>query len=93
MALDCLRSGRQFAAWIGLTPRDHSTAGKVRLGVITRAGRRGIARRAGGRRYLGDPTCYAQRQGVALACRTSQARVAEAGRRGAGEQDRASPGR
>jgi transposase len=32
------RSGRQFAAWIGLTPRDHSTAGKVRLGVITRAG-------------------------------------------------------
>lgn len=32
------RSGRQFAAWIGLTPRDHSTAGKVRHGVITRAG-------------------------------------------------------
>jgi len=31
-------SGRQFAAWIGLTPRDHSTAGKVRHGVITRAG-------------------------------------------------------
>lgn len=31
-------SGRQFAAWIGLTPRDHSTAGKVRLGIITRAG-------------------------------------------------------
>jgi transposase len=32
------RSGRQFAAWLGLTPRDHSTAGKTRLGVITRAG-------------------------------------------------------
>jgi transposase len=32
------RSGRQFAAWIGLTPRDHSTAGKLRTGVITRAG-------------------------------------------------------
>jgi transposase len=32
------RSGRQFAAWIGLTPKDHSTAGKVRPGVITRAG-------------------------------------------------------
>jgi transposase len=32
------RSGRQFAAWIGLTPKDHSTAGKVRLGGITRAG-------------------------------------------------------
>jgi transposase len=32
------RSRRQFAAWTGLTPQDHSTAGKVRLGVITRAG-------------------------------------------------------
>ena len=32
------RSGRDFAAWLGLTPKDHSTAGKVRLGVITRAG-------------------------------------------------------
>jgi transposase len=31
-------SGRQFAAWMGLTPKDHSTAGKVRLGIITRAG-------------------------------------------------------
>ena len=32
------QSGRHFAAWIGLTPRDHSTAGKQRLGGITRAG-------------------------------------------------------
>lgn len=32
------RSGRQFAAWLGLTPKDHSTAGRQRLGVITRAG-------------------------------------------------------
>jgi transposase len=31
-------SGRQFAAWIGLTPKDQSPAGKVRPGVITRAG-------------------------------------------------------
>jgi hypothetical protein len=36
------RSGRQFAAWIGLTPKDHSTAGKVRLGGITRAGDEGL---------------------------------------------------
>ena len=80
------RSGRQFAAWTGLTPKDHSTAGKVRLGVIT-GRRRGIAQRAGARRYFGDSTCSAQRQGVALACRASQAHVAEAGRRGAGQQD------
>jgi transposase len=31
-------SGRQFAAWMGLTPKDHSTGGRQRLGVITRAG-------------------------------------------------------
>jgi transposase len=36
------KSGRQFAAWIGLTPKDHSTAGKVRLGGITRAGDEGL---------------------------------------------------
>ena len=32
------KSGRDFAAWMGLTPKDHSTAGKTRLGRITRAG-------------------------------------------------------
>ena len=32
------RSGRDYAAWLGLTPKDHSTAGKLRLGGITRAG-------------------------------------------------------
>jgi transposase len=37
-APDRFRSARHFAAWLGLTPRDHSTAGKVRLGGITRAG-------------------------------------------------------
>jgi transposase len=32
------RSGRMCAAWIGLTAKDHSTAGKYKLGGITRAG-------------------------------------------------------
>jgi transposase len=31
-------SGRHFAAWLGLTPKDHSSGGKTRLGKITRAG-------------------------------------------------------
>ena len=31
-------NGRQYAAWIGVTPKDHSTAGRQRLGGITRAG-------------------------------------------------------
>lgn len=37
-APELFASGRQFAAWMGLTPRNHSTGGRVRLGVITRAG-------------------------------------------------------
>jgi len=36
------RSGRMCAAWLGLTPKDHSTAGKQRLGGITRAGDEGL---------------------------------------------------
>lgn len=32
------RSGRRCAAWLGLTPKDHSTAGRQRQGGITRAG-------------------------------------------------------
>jgi transposase len=39
---ELFQSGRQFAVWIGLTPKDHSTAGKIRLGVITRAGDEGL---------------------------------------------------
>ncbi len=31
-------SARHFAAWIGLTPKDHSSGGVVKLGSITRAG-------------------------------------------------------
>lgn len=27
--------GRDFAAWLGLTPRQHSTGGKQRLGSIS----------------------------------------------------------
>jgi transposase len=32
------KNGRQFAAWLGLVPRQHSTGGKVRLGHITKRG-------------------------------------------------------
>jgi transposase len=39
-----LRSGRDFAAWIGLTPKQHSTGGKARLGSISRMGQRDIRR-------------------------------------------------
>lgn len=32
------RNGRQFAAWLGITPRQFSSGGKTRLGSITRRG-------------------------------------------------------
>lgn len=32
------KNGRQFAAWLGLTPRQYSTGGKTRLGRITAHG-------------------------------------------------------
>lgn len=38
------RSGRDFAAFIGLTPKNHSTAGKNRLGAISRAGDEALRR-------------------------------------------------
>ena len=34
--------GRDFAAWVGLPPRQHSTAGKQRLGRITKMGQRDL---------------------------------------------------
>ena len=34
------RTGRDFAAWIGLTPRAHSSGGKERLGKISKQGNR-----------------------------------------------------
>ncbi len=37
-------SGRQFAAWLGLVPRQHSTGGKQRLGPITKTGDRYLRR-------------------------------------------------
>lgn len=32
------KNGRQFASWLGLTPREHSTGGKQRLGRISKRG-------------------------------------------------------
>ena len=38
------RRGRDFAAWLGLTPRQHSTGGKQRLGATTKMGERSLRR-------------------------------------------------
>ena len=41
---DQFHSGRQFAAWLGLTPQQHSTGGKTRLGGISKKGDRYLRR-------------------------------------------------
>src|SRR5260370_13582855 len=38
------RSGRDFAAWIGLVPRQDSTGGKQKLGPISKRGDRYLRR-------------------------------------------------
>ena len=41
---ETFRRARDFAAWLGLTPRQHSTGGKQRLGATTRMGERSLRR-------------------------------------------------
>lgn len=43
-AANTFRRGRDFAAWLGLTPRQHSSGGKERLGRTTKMGERSLRR-------------------------------------------------
>ncbi|WP_068089017.1 IS110 family transposase [Polycladidibacter stylochi] len=43
-ALTIFKRGRDFAAWLGLVPKQHSTGGKQRLGKTSKAGQRDIRR-------------------------------------------------
>ena len=42
--LETFRKGRDFAAWLGLTPRQRTTAGKPRLGKISKMGQKDLRR-------------------------------------------------
>ena len=41
---ETFRKARDFAAWLGLVPRQHSTGGKQRLGAMTKMGERSLRR-------------------------------------------------
>jgi transposase len=43
-AASSFRRGRDFAAWLGLTPRQHSSGGKEKLGRTTKMGERSLRR-------------------------------------------------
>lgn len=42
--IETFSKGRDFPAWVGLTPRQHSSGGKARLGGISKMGQRDIRR-------------------------------------------------
>ncbi len=42
--MESFRRGRDFAAWLGLTPRQHTTGGKPRLGKMSKMGQRDLRR-------------------------------------------------
>ena len=42
--LDTFDSGRNFAAWLGLVPRQRSTGGKARLGAVRKMGQTDMRR-------------------------------------------------
>ena len=42
--LEAFKRGRDFSAWLGLVPRQHSTGGKQRLGKVSKMGQRDIRR-------------------------------------------------
>jgi len=78
------RSGRQFAAWLGLTPQQQSTGGRERLGRISKTGRpipSAAARGRSHRRHApfegqDDPACSLDPE--APRGRTLQARLGRA---------------
>ena len=87
-SMDSFARGRDFAAWIGLTPWEISTGGRQRLGRITKIGQRNlrqllvlgataVIRHARRRKEITDPWLR----------RMLAAYSGEAGRGGAGEQD------
>ena len=42
--METFRRGRDFAAWLGLVPRQSSSGGKARLGKVSKAGQHDIRR-------------------------------------------------
>ena len=57
--VDSFRTARDYAAWLGLTPRPHSSGGKERLGRISKAGNRYLRRLL----YLGAMAQISARRG------------------------------
>src|SRR5881398_172537 len=85
---DTVRRGRDFAAWLGLTPVQRSSGGKERLGKTSKMGERSLPTLADHWRQRGGPLGRAQgRSGWLVAGAHARPQAADAGAGGAGQQD------
>ena len=86
--MESFRRGRDFSAWLGLVPRQHTTGGKPRLGRISKMGQRDLRRLLiiGATAVIptGEPTRRGTRP---VAGRNVGAQAEDAGRRGARQQN------
>ena len=81
------KSGRDFAAWLGLTPRQNSSGGKEKLGAITKQGNRYIRKMLVVGCNLGIARGWqAQRRSRRLDQRAAGQKARTAGGRGTGQQ-------
>jgi transposase len=81
------KSGREFAAWIGLVPRQSSTGGKERLGPISKQGDRYFAQVAHRRCDGSDPARALSPGETSLANPTAGAAAGQGGGRSSSQQD------
>ena len=81
------KSGREFAAWIGLVPRQNSSGGKERLGSISKQGRPLSAPAARRRRDSGHPARAHTSRQASLADAAAGAATGQGGCGGACQQD------
>jgi len=82
------RSGRQFAAWLGLTPKSHSSGGTERQVGISKQGD-GYLRRLLNWRDRRLAVRSAEQSGQGLGSPAARPQATEGGRRRTGQQDRA----
>ena len=87
--MESFRRGRDFSAWLGLVPRQHTTGGKPRLGRISKMGQRDLRRLliigAMAVVQTGNPAWGRHR--IRGLDRDARAQAEDAGLGGAGQQD------
>jgi transposase len=81
-------SGRHLPAWIGLTPKEHSTGGKQRMGGISRAGHERLRQLlVTGATAVIKLATRGQQVGYGVAVEAAAAQTTRARRGGTGQQD------